>query len=413
MYRHVLTNKQILYYLIGAGVSQLGNVLSGLAFLFLGYELTKSAGLTTVIAVSQAVPYLLFGLIGGGVADRVNKKSLLLILDFVRVPIILALFVIGAAGHLAFWHLLLVSFVIQSIGCFYNPAYRSLLPLITPANDRTAVNSLLDTVTRGVQVLAPVFSIGLMNAGGTIYFYTIDAISFGVSACCTLLLYKTKPVQEEVPPETEKGVFRSIWGFFIWMKGEGTIKSLFGVTFLMVFFNTWVWQVGLLLLLLEVYPVEGQDFYSLMMSWYGAGVIIVNLIIPFIWKELTLKIYLASSAVWGAGIALFGLADHLPVFFACMLICAIGLPVSGLARVYLIQTLVPDYMLGRAFSLNAVLLYGSNVLSLCLFGLLAAVMEIKMIFLGCGTMMILGSTVYLARKRFTKHPGRKTIQAFK
>lgn len=75
MYRIALKNKSVLYYLAGAGISQLGNVLAGLAFLFLSYEITQSASLTTVIAMSQAVPYLLFGLIGGAIADRVNKKS--------------------------------------------------------------------------------------------------------------------------------------------------------------------------------------------------------------------------------------------------------------------------------------------------------------------------------------------------
>ena len=54
--------------------SQLGDVLAGLAFLFISYELTESATLTTVIAISQATPYLLFGLIGDAV-DRVNKKG--------------------------------------------------------------------------------------------------------------------------------------------------------------------------------------------------------------------------------------------------------------------------------------------------------------------------------------------------
>lgn len=64
MYRSIMKNRNILLYLASAGISQLGNVLSGLAFLFLSYELTESGSLTTIVAIAQALPYLLFGLIG-------------------------------------------------------------------------------------------------------------------------------------------------------------------------------------------------------------------------------------------------------------------------------------------------------------------------------------------------------------
>jgi len=118
MYRHVLKNKNILYYLAGAGISQLGNVLAGLAFLFISYELTESAALTTMVAASQAMPYLLFGLIGGAFADRVNKKRMLVAIDLLRIPLILSLVVFYQFNILAFWHLLAVAFMIQTWGVF-------------------------------------------------------------------------------------------------------------------------------------------------------------------------------------------------------------------------------------------------------------------------------------------------------
>ena len=414
LYRNALKSRSVLFYLAGAGISQLGNVLAGLALLFLAYELTQSASLTTIIAISQAVPYLLFGLVGGAIADRVNKKRLLLWIDVIRVPIILSLVVIYQLETLAFWHLLLVSFLIQSLGSFYNPAYRAVLPLITSIDNRTTVNSLLDIVTRGVQVLGPIFSISLLSSGYTIHLYSIDSLTYLLSAFFILKLNWIEPNNKDSTlEEINQGIFRSIFSFWQWVRVEVTIKTLFKVTFLIVFFNTWVWQVGLLLLLLVNYPEYGEEFYSLLLSWYGAGVIIVNLVIPFIWKKMTLPIYLGGSILWGIGIVVLGSAAHLPIYFLGVFIAAIGLPVSGLARVYLIQTLVPANKLGRAFSFNAVILYSSNVISLILFGTLTSFVEINSIFIFCGSMMILISFFYLIRIGFPEEARRKSIETFK
>ncbi|MEK6190279.1 MAG: MFS transporter [Carnobacterium alterfunditum] len=385
-----------------------------MAFLFISYDLTQSASLTTVIAISQTVPYLLFGLIGGAIADRVQKKRLLLWIDFIRVPIILSLVVFYHFDMLAFWHLLIVSFVIQSLGCFYNPAYRAVLPLVTPVDDRTTVNSLLDTVTRGVQVLTPIFIIGLLSAGQTIHFYSIDALTYVLSALFILKIHWVEPLTEvHILVGKKEGIFQSIVVFFLWVKDEETIKKLFMVTFLMVFFNTWVWQVGLLLLLLQHYPSQGEEFYSLLLGWYGIGVILINVIIPFFWKKLTFTLYLFGSVVWGIGIFVLGFATNLPLYFLGVLIAAAGLPLSSLSRVYLIQTLVPAQKLGRAFSFNAVLLYGSNVFSLLLFGTVVAFIEISALFVFCGSMMVVCAVFYLIRIALTEKARRKSVEAFK
>ncbi|UOQ48672.1 hypothetical protein MUN88_00470 [Gracilibacillus caseinilyticus] len=87
MFRKVWRNKHIRFYPRGSGISKFGDVLSGMAFLFLAYDLTKLNSLTTVMAIAETVPYLLFGLIGGVVADWANKKKLLIILDFSAGPI--------------------------------------------------------------------------------------------------------------------------------------------------------------------------------------------------------------------------------------------------------------------------------------------------------------------------------------
>lgn len=399
----ILKNRNIAFYILGAGASNLGDVVSGLAFLFLAYDLTGSSLHTTGIAISQALPYLVFGLIGGAIADGGNKKRLLIVIDLIRIPIIFSLVLFYQFGLLGYWYLIVVSFIIQTLGCFFNPAHRAVLPLITEELDRTTVNSLLDTVTRGVQVLSPIVVVGFMHTIGEIHFFTLDAITYLISA---FFINKIQIKEDHLSLAKSKKlshIFHSIIEFSKWLKNEVSLKMLFIVTFIMVFFNTWVWQVGLLLQIINTVP-NGEEWYSVLMGWYGIAVVVTNILIPFFWKEMTLKIYLFGSIIWGVGIVILGFSSHLPLYIIGVFITAVGLPIAGLSRVYLLQKLLPKDKLGRGFSFNAVLLYFSNVVSLGLFGYFSSFVSTHVLFIGCGGFMLLFTGIYFFRF-FLKAPG--------
>ncbi len=130
----------------------------------------------------------------------------------------------------------------------------------------------------------------LLNTVEVIHFFTFDAITYVVSV---ILIYRIqladkRLVNKSLSQRTMRDVFVSIRGFSIWVSKQTTIRTLFEVTVIMVFFNTWVWEVGLLLQLIET-TSSGEEWYSILLGWYGAIVIVVNLLIPFFWKELSMK----------------------------------------------------------------------------------------------------------------------------
>ncbi|GAF17033.1 hypothetical protein JCM19046_1508 [Bacillus sp. JCM 19046] len=68
-------NQSLFYYLASTGITNLGNVMTGLAFLFLAFDLTESSLHVTGVAATQVIPYLLFGLVGGVLADWVPNEN--------------------------------------------------------------------------------------------------------------------------------------------------------------------------------------------------------------------------------------------------------------------------------------------------------------------------------------------------
>lgn len=387
-------NQSLFYYLASTGITNLGNVMTGLAFLFLAFDLTESSLHVTGVAATQVIPYLLFGLVGGVLADWVPKRKWLIRIEVTRAPLLLVLVMFYYIDLLAYWHLIAVSFIIHLFGCFFNPAHRALLPLITEESERTAANSLLDTVTRGMTVIGPIISILFIQTIGVIHFFTLDALTYLVSAWLLAKVKLEEARGRQMAGIKFKSIFFALNDFRVWLKNVFVIRRLFVVTGIIVFLHTWVWQVGLLLMLHETMS-EAEAFYSMLLSVFGGTVIFVNLLIPYLVKQFTLPIYFYSAIVWGSGIVVLSLASGPIGYFIGMIVSALGLPLSGLARVYLLQKFVPREMLGRGFSFNAVLLYAANLLSLALFAGLATFIPISSLFLGSGLLMVCISVLYL------------------
>ncbi|WP_053219308.1 MFS transporter [Virgibacillus senegalensis] len=395
MYTLVKRNKNFRYYVIGGGISRLGDILSGLAFLFLAHDLTGSAIHTTGMAIAETLPYLFFGLVGGVIADWIPRKKLLIWLDLLRLPLILSVVLLDSAGNLSYQYLLLVSFLLQTIGCFFNPAHRAVLPLITSEDERTAANSLQDSITRGITILSPLVTVSMLETIGVIHFFTLDAVTYLISIFCLLQVNVTETNNKG--SKSVRDLFSAIFSFVFWVKQQATIRQLFLFTFITVFFNTWVWEVGLLLALADL-TTNHQSIYSVLQGLFGTVVIVTNLILPYLVKRMTLKTYLIGAAIWGSGITYYGIIYEVNHFYIGCAIVGIGLPIAGLSRVYLIQSLVTEEKLGRAFSFNAVLLYFANTISLAIFGVLAAFVPIRFLMTGSGAIILLTSVTFLLVK---------------
>ncbi|WP_281659503.1 MFS transporter [Halobacillus sp. Cin3] len=385
MYKTLWNNPDIRFYMTAGAVSKLGDSLSAMAFLFLAYDLTGSALHTTGIALAETIPYLLFGLIGGGVADALPKKRLLVTLDLLRVPLMLTVVALEMMNMLSFSVLFASSFLIQSAGCFFNPAHRSVLPMVTTEAERSAANSLYDTLTRGITIATPVAAAALIQTAGVIHFFTLDACTYLLSAFVLSKLH-LKESNKRLP--SPKFIFSSIYEFLTWMVGKVRVRHLFVLTFYTVFLNTWVWEVGILLALEEL-TSESEKLYSMIKGVFGAVVIITNLCIPFFIRSFSLKHYITGACLWGLGLFYLGVFYSPGHFFIGTILIGIGLPTASLARVYLIQKLVPEEKMGRAFSTNAVLLYGSNTLSLLLYGLLTSILSTPSLMMVSGALMLI------------------------
>lgn len=407
MYREVLRNRAFLLYFSGTVTSGLGDVIAGMGFLFAVYEMTGSSLKTTGVAIAETIPYLLFGLIGGAVSDRIPRLKVMIYLDAARGVLQVVTFVLFITGHLPYALILVIVFAIQTAGCFFNPADRAMVPQLVPENRLTTANALVGMSFNSMPVLAPFVTAAMFATTGLGGFFILDALTYFVSFACLMRLSTYRPDLLARPADWSgeaegdspagfrgivRGLPRQVWSFALFTRTRSTLVLLFVTTFAVVFFNTWAWQVGLLLKAGDV-SSDGKQLYATLMGIYAAFSILASLLIPRYFERLGVGHYVVGSFVWGTGVLAIAFAASPVTLAVCAAVVGLGLALGSQSRVFVLQTDVPEAMRGQGFAFAAVLLYLSNVVSLSLFGWLSERSSLWILFVAAGGGIVLVSAV--------------------
>lgn len=189
---------------VGQAVSQFGDALYGLLFLFMVDRLTGSAAMVGFVGALQALPFLVLGPYAGALADRIDRKRVMLLADLSS-----ALLLFGFAALLFFMPrppiavVFSVAFLLASINVFFLPAKSAAIPALVPAEHLMEANSL----SSATQNMMPMIGIALSGAAlGLLYglypgvFFiaaaSLNALSFLYSGFCIAGLPSILPDRE-------------------------------------------------------------------------------------------------------------------------------------------------------------------------------------------------------------------------
>jgi len=160
-------------------VSAYGDRLTQLALAALVYGMTGSeAGLGLVLTISE-LPHALLGLLAGTVADRVSRKTMLVVTDCVRAALVLVLALWGGVP-LAVVYIVTIAHATATV--FFQPTRYAVLPDIVPRDRLLHVNTLDETTLGALDPLAYLAGGALVAAVGVQLAFGVDALTFLVSA---------------------------------------------------------------------------------------------------------------------------------------------------------------------------------------------------------------------------------------
>ncbi|MER5753436.1 MFS transporter [Streptomyces sp. NPDC002088] len=165
-------------YLSGQAVSLTGGWMQGTAQSWLVLTLTHSATLVGVTVAVQTLPVLVLAPYGGVVADRVNKRRMILRLQYLLASQSVILGLMAALGAIRFWSLLLTGLVLGVSSAFENPARQSMLLELVGAKHVGNAVSLYATSINLARVIGPAIAGVLIAAFGVSGCFLINAVSF-------------------------------------------------------------------------------------------------------------------------------------------------------------------------------------------------------------------------------------------
>ncbi|MEP6716364.1 MAG: MFS transporter [Terriglobia bacterium] len=343
-------NFRLLWF--GACTSSIGTWMQEIAQNWLVLEITKSPFLLGVDAFLGDIPVLLFSLVGGVVADRMDRRYLLICSQLVQMLSALTLALLIVAGKLQVWHLLVSSFVVGTAQAFGGPAYSALVPSLVEKEDlpnAIALNSIQFNLAR---VIGPVLGGLALKYVGSAWCFGLNALSF-VAVISTLLRLNIdfKPVR------TGESMMTSMKQGFTFIRTKAAMGTLIVIAFCMT---------ALAIPMITFLPVfakfvfqKDEITYTYFLVASGLGSITGALTVAALGNIPNKgRLALSMLVALGAGITGFAMSKNMALscvllfFSGAVLMCAFAMISS------LVQLITPNDMRGRVMSVYNVAFRG-------------------------------------------------------
>lgn len=164
-------------------ISRFGDSIDSIAFMWMIYQLTGSGAQMGLIMAVNFLPNLIFGMLGGVIADRKSKKATMLLGDLGRGAIVTITALLFGAGLLRPWYLYIFTFANSTLEALASPARTSAMPLlVADKNDILAANSLFSASSSLAEILGLGIASTIIGCFGVAAAMLVDAATFFISA---------------------------------------------------------------------------------------------------------------------------------------------------------------------------------------------------------------------------------------
>lgn len=340
--------------LTGQTVSSFGNSISNVAVPFQLLALGASPlqlGITVAIETVAAVAFLL---LGGAVADRWQRRTLILASDAVAGAVVSILAVLSASGTLRIEHVYVAAVFLGAAEAFLSPAFNAIIAELVPPEILRAGNAARLLSRSAARIAGP-------TVGGLVVAFISPAAAFAIDALTFAFSFGTllfaRPDRRTVAPASSiVAEIREGFGYVFRYRWLWTTTAYF-----MLVNIAYAGQSGVMTPLLVRDTLGGDArVFGFVNSAYGVGTIVAGIGVAQLVARRPGRIMFAFELLAALGVLAIGLFPSLPVVLASMVVMGIALASSTVIWQSLLQRLVPASVLGRVTSID---LLGNSVIN--------------------------------------------------
>ncbi len=330
-------------------VSLLGDWFNSVALVILVNRYAGTGVAVGTLFVARALPPFIFGPLAGVVADRFNRKLVLVITDLLRFVIVLGFLLVDQKSEV--WLIYVLTVAQFSVAAFFEPARAAILPSVVETDELLAANTISSTTWSATLAFGAAIGGAVAAKFGVDVALIIDAVSFLVSALIVIPLRITRPIAPMGEPTSG---WTDMLDGFRYVAHRRNIFAIAGVKAM--------GQVGNVDVIIAVFAQsvfvvgkEGAATIGLLWAFHGVGAVVG----PIIGNMLGNKSvrYLTNAIVIGyaslpVAWLLLGVGPTLFVAGIASLLRGAGASVNWTYSSVLLQMKVPDQFLGRVFALD-------------------------------------------------------------
>jgi len=371
------------WFFLATSINLMGGTMASVALAFAVLEISDSPSALGQVLAANSIPLVIFLLLGGVIADRVDRARL------IQVGMLLAGLSQAAAASLVIagvaeiWHLIVLGAVNGVVFAGSFPAQQAVLPELVDPDDLQAANVLRSMVRGGLTVIGPTLSALLVVTVGPGWALAFDACTWLVaSAVMALVRIPPRPARVGTEPSTWSEL-REGWTVFVGYTWLWVVVLAFG------FLNAIHSGAWFTLGPARAKETIGAGGWGVALSAEAIGLLLCAVVALRVRLERPLLVGMLGISLLAAPIIALGSGASLPVITLCALVAGAGTEVFSLGWNLAMQENVPREVLSRAYSYDALGSFIAMPVGQLLFGPLGE-------HFGIGRVIVIAGVAYLA-----------------
>jgi MFS family permease len=391
---HVLRHRNFRLYWIGQLISLTGMWMQAFASSWVVLDLLdRSAFALAIVNFAVAIPGLALMLYGGLIADRYDRRAIMVVTQAVLMVIALISGVLIATGVIEFWQIILISLLVGTAQAFDMPAQQALVPSLVQPKEIPQAVAMNQVIFNGSRLFGPAMAGLLVAVAGLASAYFANSISY-VAVITSLVLLKLPRFVPAQSAHTSAATAIKDGLGYVWR--SPLLRSLMGMSAATSFF-----VMPCLAVLSPAYVKDalaaGPGTSAVLMAASGAASMFGAFAMLWVPAPRRGPTLLACILLQFVALAVMALTSSIPlaVLFFGGLSLGMGL-IYGL-NATTIQEVTADQIRGRVMSVSGMMFSGVMPLATILIGASVEVSNIRLVFAICGGLYLLTAGYFLLR----------------